>query len=168
MLETGRRSSPTPVDRTDTAYATFRFRPDPWGNLFTLTVVSVLTALLLLAARTRLHELDGATAATLLLAFPVLGLGYLASPGEHSFATRLLRGPRFAALAIGMCALLVAGSLAGGFLHRLKGGGEALPNAVKSVVNGATIVAVVLALVLLYGWVSTLFRPTGRLPEAKG
>ena len=71
MLEAGRRSSPTAVDRTDTASATFRFRPDPWGTLFTLTVVSVLTALLLLAARTRLHELDGATAATQLLAFHV-------------------------------------------------------------------------------------------------
>jgi hypothetical protein len=188
----------TPVDRSDTGYATLRFRPNAFGTFFGVTIVSFITALLLAAARTRLPQLDGATAATLLLAFPVVALGSLASPGEHSFATRLLLGPRIAALVVGVCALVVAGSLAGGFIRHETTPARAasckpahvgarhgaprvarsctrarpaterttVPPAMRLVVDLATAIAGVIALVLLFGWGSTLARSTGRLPEA--
>jgi hypothetical protein len=107
----------TRVERFDHGYAEVRFRVPASGTFLAAAVVSLLTALLLLAARTRLPELDGQISATLLLALPVLALGYLTRPGEHSVATQLLAGIRALALLVGACALLVAGILGGGFLH---------------------------------------------------
>lgn len=182
----------TPVERTDRGYATLRFRPDPFGTLFPLTVVSVITAALLGAALPRLRELDGLTAATVLLALPVVILGALASPGEHSFATRLLKLPRIAALGVGLCSLVVAASLAGGFIdHKpapspnyvckpkqlirdltrtefhcgsqpAKAEQASVPTPLRVTVDVAAVVAGLLALVLALGWTSTWKRGTGR------
>jgi hypothetical protein len=208
-LQAIRRGLPTPVSRSDRGYATIRFRPDPFGTFLVATVTSCLTALLLVAARTRLPELDGQISAALLLALPILALGYLTRAGEHSFATRLLRGVRVTALVVGMCSLLVACVLGGGFIrhpparapnytcsdHRVQWRpGEyrlvwrciaktpaveksTVPSGVEIVVDIATLLATILALVLLGGWVSTRWRSSrrlegrawgGRLAESKG
>jgi hypothetical protein len=106
-----------PSDRAETGYARVRLRLDPAGTFFVATVVSCITALLLVGARPRLVRLDGQTAAALLLALPILTLGYLTRPGEHSLVTRLLSSIRLAALAVGICSLLVAAILAGGFVE---------------------------------------------------
>jgi hypothetical protein len=79
-------------------------------------VVSVLTAILLGAAVTRLPELDGESSAALLLALPVLTLGFLTRPGEHAFATRLLSGIRAMSLLVGICSLVLAVIVASGFV----------------------------------------------------
>jgi hypothetical protein len=190
-LAVAEQGAPTPVDRSDRGYATFRFRPDPMGTFFATTVVSCLTALLLVTARTRLPELDGQISSALLLALPVLALGYLTRPGEHSFATRLLRGIRGAALLVGICSLLVAAVLGGGFIHsqrapvptyvcasspthdmdlrcsarRALSEAAVVPVGVKVVVDAATIVASFFAVVLLGGWASTRWRSSGRLSD---
>jgi hypothetical protein len=196
-VEAARRGAATAVSRSDRGYATLRFRPEPFGTFLATTVVSFLTALLLIAARTRLPELDGQISAALLLALPVLALGYLTRAGEHQFATRLLRGVRVAALAVGMCSLLVAGVLGGGFIHHppaqppdylcsrlpagrgagspgltlrcvaqaTPAGAASVPAGVEVVVDVATSLATLLALVLLVGWVSTYGRSSRRLPE---
>jgi hypothetical protein len=193
-LAIAEQGTPTPVDRSDRGYATFRFRPDPMGTFLATTVVSFLTALLLVTARTRLPELDGQISSALLLALPLLALGYLTRPGEHSFATRLLRGIRGAALLVGVCSLLVAAVLGGGFIHaprspaptyvcapllahgmdlrcsapRALAETAVVPIGVKVVVDGATIVASFFALILLGGWASTRWRPKGRLRDSDG
>jgi hypothetical protein len=116
LLDAARRARPVADDRADTGYARVRLRLDPAGTFFVTMVVSCVTALLLIGARPRLVRLDGQTAAALLLALPILTLGYLTRPGEHSLATRLLSVIRLAALAVGICSLLVAAILAGGFV----------------------------------------------------
>jgi hypothetical protein len=121
LLDAARRSQATPSDRADTGYARVRLRLDPAGTFFVATVVSCITALLLVGARPRLVRLDGQTAAALLLALPILTLGYLTRPGEHSLATRLLSIIRLAALVVGICSLLVAAILAGGFVKHSGG-----------------------------------------------
>jgi hypothetical protein len=117
LLLAARQGKATSTDRSDNGYAEIRFRVEPFGTFLAAMVISVLTALLLLVARTRLPELDGQISSALLLALPIVTLGYLTSAGEHSFATRLLGGIRAMALAVGVLSLLVAAVLSGGFLH---------------------------------------------------
>jgi hypothetical protein len=107
----------TPVELSDEGEAEIRFRLRPSGMFMATMLVSVLTAGLLLAALTRLEQLDGQTAATLVLALPIVVLGYLNRPGEHTLATRLLIGVRAASVVIGICSLLIAGILAGGYIR---------------------------------------------------
>jgi hypothetical protein len=117
ILQAATAAKPTDTESSDQGEAEVRLRLDPSGTFLAATVVSSLTALLLVAATTRLAKLDGQTSATLLLALPVLALGYLTRSGEHSLATRLLTGIRAMAVLVGVCALIVAGILAGGFVH---------------------------------------------------
>jgi hypothetical protein len=102
--------------RSDTGYAVVQLQADPLGTFVAATVVSVLTAILLAVAVTRLPELDGDSSAALLLALPVLALGFLTRPGEHAFATRLLSGIRTMSLLVGICSLMLAAIVAGGFV----------------------------------------------------
>jgi hypothetical protein len=102
--------------RSDRGYAEVQLQADPLGTFVAATVVSVLTAILLGVAVTRLPELDGDSSAALLLALPVLTLGFLTRPGEHAFATRLLSGIRAMSLLVGICSLVLAAIVAGGFV----------------------------------------------------
>jgi hypothetical protein len=106
------------VARDDTGDAELRFRVPATGTFLSITVVSALTALILQAASGRLRELDDTTAASVLLALPVLTLGFLTQAGEHAVATRLLGGVRLAGAIVGLCALLVAGVIAGGYVSQ--------------------------------------------------
>ncbi|MGO9487815.1 MAG: hypothetical protein ACLQBB_02160, partial [Solirubrobacteraceae bacterium] len=117
LLALAHSSRPTAVNRADQGTGEVKMRLDPYGTFLVAVIISTLTAVLLLFARPRLAQLDGQTAAALLLALPVLTLGYLTRPGEHALATRLLTGVRLGALIVGICSLLVAGLLAGGFVH---------------------------------------------------
>ena len=117
LLDAANEARSTPTDRADQGEAEIRMRLDPAGTFFVAMVVSCLTAVLLCGARPRLARLDGQTAAALLLALPILTLGYLTRPGEHSLATRLLSGIRVIALLVGICSLIVAAILAGGFVE---------------------------------------------------
>lgn len=116
-LQTALDATPSATKRSDQGEATVWFRLDPYGTFLATTAVSLLTLLLLVAATLRLSQLDGQTGAALLLALPGLTLGYMTRPGEHSLATRLLAGIRLAALGVGLCSLVVAWILAGGFVH---------------------------------------------------
>jgi hypothetical protein len=108
---------PTETQRSDRGHATAWFRLDPAGTFLTASVVSLLTLALLIVATVRLPHLEGETGAALLLALPGVALGLLTRPGEHSFATRLLSGIRFATLVVGICALITAWIIAGGYVH---------------------------------------------------
>jgi hypothetical protein len=79
-------------------------------------LTSLLTAVVLTAGAFRLSELDSARegVATVLVAVPALVAAYVARPGEHELASRLLFGVRLAVLASGALsfaasALLLAG-----------------------------------------------------------
>jgi hypothetical protein len=113
-LDAAEAIRPSAVERDDRGFATVWFRNEVPGTFMAAVVVSIVTCLTLWGARTRLAELDGEAAAAILLALPVLVASYLIRPGEHAFATRLLLGVRLLALLVGICALLVAGLLAGG------------------------------------------------------
>lgn len=121
LLAASGEARATPTERADQGEAEIRMRLDPAGTFFVAMVVSCITAVLVYGAKTRLVRLDGQTAAALLLALPIITLGYLTRPGEHSLATRLLTGIRFLALLVGICSLIVAAILAGGFVEH-KGG----------------------------------------------
>lgn len=105
------------VRRSDRGHATVWFRLDSAGTFLGATAVSCVTSGLLIAAIARLSKLEGQTGAALLLALPIVTLGLLTRQGEHSFATRLLGVIRGAALIVGICALIMAWILAGGFIH---------------------------------------------------
>jgi hypothetical protein len=117
-LEAAAASQPTPVVRSDRGFAQVTFRPRVSGPFIAAVVTSVLTSILLIGARTRLPELDGQVGSAVLLALPVLAAGYLTRAGEHAFATRLLLGVRGGSLVVGICSLLVAGILGGGFIDK--------------------------------------------------
>jgi hypothetical protein len=121
LLDASNEARATATERSDQGEAKMRMRLDAGGTFFVAMVVSCLTAVLLYWARTRLVRLDGQTAAAVLLALPIITLGYLTRPGEHSLATRLLSGIRLLALLVGICSLIVAAILAGGFVEH-KGG----------------------------------------------
>jgi hypothetical protein len=110
--------APSTVARSDRGFAHVDFRLRVSGPFLAAVVTSLLTCALLLGARSRLVEIDGQIGAAVLLALPVVAAGYLTRPGEHAFATRLLGGVRFAALVVGVCSLLVAAILGGGFVDR--------------------------------------------------
>jgi hypothetical protein len=103
--------------RADTATVVYTLRAVRSGTFRVLFVVTALNALLLLGVLWRAAEIDVTTAAAVLLVFPAVAAAYLARPGEHAFATRLLLGVRVAALTAGICSLLVAGMLGGGLLR---------------------------------------------------
>ena len=100
--------------RGDTADLHVRLASATRGPITAAAVVSTLTTVLLWVAFARLAELDGQTSAALLLALPAVSAAFLARPGEHAFAARLLFGVRIAALIVGICALVVAGLIAAG------------------------------------------------------
>ncbi|MEJ7784469.1 MAG: hypothetical protein WKF96_06670 [Solirubrobacteraceae bacterium] len=116
-LQAAAAAAPTPVVRSDRGFAQVSFRPRVAGPFLAAVVISILTSALLVGARTRLPELDGQVGSAVLLALPVLAAGYLTRSGEHAFATRLLAGVRAAALGVGVCSLVVAGVLGGGFVE---------------------------------------------------
>lgn len=111
-------SAPTPVARSDRGFARVSFRPRISGPFIAAVITSVLTSALLIGARTRLPELDGQVGSAVLLALPVLAAGYLTRSGEHAFATRLLAGVRASTLLVGVCSLIVAAILGGGFIDK--------------------------------------------------
>lgn len=121
QLPAAQAAAPSDPDRADVGWAKIWFRLETSGTFLAVTLVSLLTSVLLVAAVLRLKELDGQTGAALLLALPVVMLGLMTKPGEHTFTTRLLVGIRFASLGVGLCSLAVAVILAGGFLHRYAG-----------------------------------------------
>jgi len=114
----GTQGRPTRPQRSDKGFATIRFRPETSGVFAALTLLSIVNVILLFWAKSRLSDLDGQVAAAVLLAVPVLIVGYLARPGEHRFATRLLSGVRLAALLPTACTLSVAMLVAGGLVER--------------------------------------------------
>ena len=116
-LEAATASAPTAVARSDRGFAQVSFRPRVAGPFIAAVVTSTLTSVLLIGARQRLPEIDGQVGSAVLLALPVLAAGYLTRPGEHAFATRLLTGVRLSALIVGVCSLLVAAILGGGFIE---------------------------------------------------
>lgn len=205
-LQATKDAKPTPTNRSDQGYAKIWFRLDPFGTFLAATVVSVLTALLLLVAITRLPELDGQTSAALLLALPILTLGYLTRPGEHSIATRLLSAIRPMSLTVGICSLIIAGIIAGGFVHhgsattsgyachasvtdvehhplphhtwrstpdpdilhlicqigKTKPSVTHISPVTQGIADTATAIAMILAVLLSTGWISTQRRGSGR------
>jgi hypothetical protein len=88
------------------------------ASVVPLTAISVLAAVGLLFVRPRIPRVDGQTISAVILAAPIVVASFLARPGEHAFAARMLRGFRFNALLVGVCALVVAAVLGLGFVDR--------------------------------------------------
>jgi hypothetical protein len=113
--------------RADVAYLQVRLAPTTRGVFVAAVVLSALTAVLLWTAEARL---SGQTSAALLLAVPAALAAYLARPGEHAFAARLLVGVRLAALAVGTCSLVVAALVASGVTQS---GAPPAPTALRNI-----------------------------------
>lgn len=103
--------------RQDTADLTLRIRPRSAPVLLPVTLASAVTSALLWGALARLGELEGQTSAGLLLLIPALLAAFLARPGEHAFATRLLQGVRWATVLVLACAIVAVGVIAGGLIR---------------------------------------------------
>ncbi|MGH2968855.1 MAG: hypothetical protein ACRDK0_07300, partial [Solirubrobacteraceae bacterium] len=68
-------------------------------------MTAALSAILLGVFSPRLAQLDGQTTSAILLVIPALLFGYLARPGEHAIATRLLVGVRLLGLIAAVAAV---------------------------------------------------------------
>jgi hypothetical protein len=95
--------------RGDTGSVDVRFRTPAGGVLLASVVASSVTCALLWTAGGRLAALDAQTSTAVVLVLPIIVAAFLARPGEHVFATRLLVGVRLCALLVGLCSLAVAG-----------------------------------------------------------
>lgn len=102
--------------RGDRGRSVFTLRARRSGTFRALLAATTLLAALIFGARWRLGHLDDTTAAAVLLVFPAVVAVYLARPGEHAFATRLLAGVRAVALLAAISGLAVAGMLGSGLL----------------------------------------------------
>jgi hypothetical protein len=102
--------------RGDRGTVVLTLRARRTGAFVGLWLTSLLIALLLLVLRIRLEQIDNTDAVTFLLVFPALVAAYLARPGEHVLAARLLAGVRFVALAGGLSALIAAAMFTTGML----------------------------------------------------
>lgn len=98
----------------DKANLHVRFIPRASDVFAGALVTCVLTIPLLWVVDRRLIQLDGQTSAALLLALPAILAAFLARPGEHAFAARLIFGVRLTALVVGTCALGVAAVIGAG------------------------------------------------------
>jgi len=116
-LQAVRAHRPTDVQRSDRGFADVHFRPRV-AAVAPLTATSVLAAVGLLFVRPRLDEVDDQTISAVLLALPIATASFLARPGEHAIAARLLRGFRITAVLVGVCALFVAAILGLGFVDK--------------------------------------------------
>jgi hypothetical protein len=79
-------------------------------------LTALFTAAILIVFATRLSELDGQTSAAVLLLVPAVVSAYLSRAGEHPFATRMLTGVRFLALAGGTLAVILSAMIGAGFM----------------------------------------------------
>jgi hypothetical protein len=111
--------------RQDTANIEVRLCPSARDVFAGALVICLLTTPLLWLVDRRLVHLDGQTSAALLLALPAILAAFLARPGEHAFAARLLFGVRVTALVVGACALGVAAIIGAGGIRQSAG---ALPS----------------------------------------
>lgn len=103
--------------RGDRGIAIFRLRARRSGTFVALAITSVIMAIVITIVATGIGRIDVTTAVAVLLVFPAVVAAYLARPGEHAFATRLLAGGRVTALLSASCSLIVAALLATGVLH---------------------------------------------------
>jgi hypothetical protein len=103
--------------RGDTGTVVLTLRARRTGSFQGLWITALLIAVMLLVIRLRMGELDSTNAVALLLVFPALVAAYLARPGEHILAGRLLVGVRFVGLMASVCALAGAGMIASGLLQ---------------------------------------------------
>lgn len=107
----------TEAARGDRATVYFTLRARRTAAFVGLFVTSSLIALMLAFVRWRVHSLDSTNATALLLAFPALVAAYLARPGEHVLAARLLTGVRALGLVAAVCSVAAAAMIAGGLLQ---------------------------------------------------
>lgn len=103
--------------RGDQGIAIFRLRARRSGTFIALAITTLIMAIVITVVAVRIGEIDVTTAAAVLLAFPAVVAAYLARPGEHAFATRLLAGARATALVCALCSLIAAALIATGLLH---------------------------------------------------
>jgi hypothetical protein len=103
--------------RGDSATVILTLRARRTGAFFGLCITSGLIALILAIVRLRVSYLESTNAAALLLVFPALVAAYLARPGEHILAARLLKGVRFLALVTAVCSIVATGMIAAGLLE---------------------------------------------------
>jgi hypothetical protein len=103
--------------RGDDATVIVSLRAKRTSSFLGLCVTTLLIGLMLLGVRVRLHQLDSTNAVALLLVFPALVAAYLARPGEHILAARLLGGIRLLALIGAVVAIVTAAMIASGFVQ---------------------------------------------------
>ncbi len=107
----------TEAARGDRAVVILTLRPRRTSAFAGLAATSALIFAMLLLVRVRVGHLDATNTTALLLVFPALVAAYLARPGEHVLAARLLAGVRAVALLCALCALAATGMLATGLLQ---------------------------------------------------
>ena len=103
--------------RQDKAEVLLRLGPSISNVVTPSVIASVATVAVLWLALARLGDLDGETSAALLLLFPATAAAFLARPGEHAFATRLLKGVRWSAALVAVCAVVTVGVISGGLIR---------------------------------------------------
>jgi hypothetical protein len=94
-----------------------RMRPSTAAVVLPAILASVASCSALWLSWARLGELDGQTSAALLLLFPATAAAFLARSGEHTFATRLLKGTRWFTALVATCALVAVGVIGGGMIR---------------------------------------------------
>lgn len=105
------------LSRQDTARVRWYLRPSISSVTIPAAIASVATTAVLWMVHYRLGELDGETSVSLLLLFPAVAAVLFARPGEHAYATRLLKGVRWSAAIVAACALVAIAAISGGFIR---------------------------------------------------
>lgn len=128
-----------------------RLRVEFVGLPLTAPALALLTAVILLAGSTRSSQVNKEAGVALLLIGPTLLAAFLARPGEHAMATRLLLGTRVFVAVTGLASFLAAGALAGAYDRKL-----------CEIWTVATVAACVAAVVLALGLLARPGTPTAR------
>ena len=100
----------------DRASVRLRLGPAAGGAVLAMFLTSLIVVALLWVVEGRLADLDGQTSAAVLLLLPALLAAHLVRPGQHAFATRLLRGVRCLSLVVGVCAIVGATVIGAGVI----------------------------------------------------
>jgi hypothetical protein len=136
----------TGASRSTVGAMRVRFRAELIGLPLTAPALGALTAALLLLASSRVSRVSNEAGAAVLLLGPTLLAAFLAGPGEHPMATRLLLGVRVLVVGSGLTALTAAGALAA----------EYHPSKLECIWTWTTAASCLFALLLILG---LAFRP---------
>jgi hypothetical protein len=137
--------------RSTVAALRVRLRAELFGLPVTAPALAIFTAVTLLVLSARASDVNKEGGAALLLLGPALLAAFVAQPGEHPMATRMLMGMRVAVVLTGLCSFVAAAALAGDYVEKL-----------DSIWTYTTVTACTLAGMLAIGLAIRLAGPLAR------